>query len=197
MKATGLILASAIATAAAIGSASCTGRGSNDAVPKPEAWPRIELPGENYKAHTIGHATLHFNAEASVSTERNDGSATWITVRYPQFRNAAVYLTLTSAQASEIAGILANRRERMELNAGGATTVITELTSAGGWHCELAETRTSLTTPLQLLATDSTSVLSGTFYLDLPAGSSADSISPVVKAVSNDLLHLLKNCANE
>ncbi len=70
-----------------------------------------------------------------------------------------------------------NRRERMELNSGGATTVITELTSAGNWHCELAETRTSLTTPVQLLATDSASVLSGAFYLDLPAGSSPDSIA--------------------
>ncbi len=41
--------------------------------------------------------------------------------------------------------------------------------------------------------TDSASVLSGAFYLDLPAGSSPDSIAPIVRTVRDDMLYLLKN----
>lgn len=134
-----------------------------------------------------------FNSDANVSMQQKADASWWITVTYPQFSNATLYLTLSPVSRRETSAIMDNRRERMELNSGGATTVITELTSAGNWHCELAETRTSLTTPVQLLATASASVLSGAFYLDLPAGSSPDSIAPIVRTVRDDMLYLLKN----
>lgn len=192
-KALGHISCLIISLTAAIAADSCTGAGNDSAVPKPEGWPRIELPGRNHRIHTIGPAGLMFNSDAAVSMQQKDDSSWWITVTYPQFRNAALYLTLSPTDRQETSSIMDNRRERMELNSGGATTVITELTSAGNWHCELAETRSSLTTPVQLLATDSASVLSGAFYLDLPAGSSPDSIAPMIKAVRDDMLFLLKN----
>ncbi len=92
-----------------------------------------------------------FNSDADVSMQQKADASWWITVTYPQFSNATLYLTLSPVSRRETSAIMDNRRERMELNSGGATTVITELTSAGNWHCELAETRTSLTTPCSFL----------------------------------------------
>ena len=192
-KALGHISCLIISITAAIAADSCSGAENDSAVPKPEGWPRIELPGRNHSIHTAGPATLMFNSDADVSMQQKADASWWITVTYPQFSNATLYLTLSPVSRRETSAIMDNRRERMELNSGGATTVITELTSAGNWHCELAETRTSLTTPVQLLATDSASVLSGAFYLDLPAGSSPDSIAPIVRTVRDDMLYLLKN----
>lgn len=197
MRSIGQILSLLICLLAVAIADSCTERGRNDAVPKPEGWPRISMPGDSYSTYTVGPVRLGFNSDAAVSIDRKDGDSWWITVTYPQFRNATLYLTLSSTPPAELGDALANRRERMELNAGGATTVLTELTSAGNWHCELAETGTSLTTPVQLLATDSAHILSGAFYLNLPPGSSADSIAPVVRAVRDDMIHLLKTCTNE
>lgn len=197
MKAIGQILSLLICLLAVAIADSCTERGRGDAVPKPEGWPRLTLPGNSYTAHAVGPARLCFNSEATVGIDRKADTSWWITVTYPQFRNATLYLTLSATSPAEFENALGNRRERMELNAGGATTILTELTSAGNWHCELAETVTSLTTPLQLLATDSANILSGAFYLNLPPGSSPDSIAPMVRTVRDDMLYLLKNCADE
>ena len=81
----------------------------------------------------------------------------------------------------------------MELNSGGAMTELTELTSDGGWQCLLAMTRSSLTTPLQILAHDGKNVISGTLYFNFPPATSPDSISPIVDAVNRDLIHTLKH----
>lgn len=197
MKAIGQILSLLICLLAVAIADSCTEQGHGNAVPKPEGWPRLTLPDNSYTARTVGPARLCFNSEATIGIDRKDDASWWITVTYPQFRNATLYLTLSATSPAEFEKKLGNRRERMELNAGTATTIITELTSAGNWHCELAETVTSLTTPVQLLATDSINILSGAFYLNLPPGSSPDSIAPMVRAVRDDMLYLLKNCADE
>lgn len=191
MKTAGI--ATGIALLTLISISSCGSRQDQGSVPKPEAWPRIELPSTDYQTYAIGPAELQFNSSVQVETERKDNKNWWITARYPQYRTVAIYLTLSDEDTKNISQVIDNRRERMELNAGGATTIVTELTSAGGWHCELTETRTSLTTPIQLLATDSTTVLSGALYLNLPADTSVDSIAPIIGAVRDDMLFLLKN----
>lgn len=96
--------------------------------------------------------------------------------------------------ADELAKAIDNRHERMALNTGGASTELTQLVSDGGWECELALTRSSVTTPVQILAHDSRGrVLSGTLYLSLPAETPADSVAPVVMAVGRDLTETLKH----
>ena len=81
----------------------------------------------------------------------------------------------------------------MELNTGGAVTELTELTSDGGWEGLLAVTRSSLTTPVQLLAHDGNKVLSGVLYFNFPADTPADSVAPIVKTVRRDMIHALKH----
>ena len=72
-------------------------------------------------------------------------------------------------------------------------TELTELTSDGGWQCLLAMTRSSLTTPLQILAHDGKNVISGALYFNFSPSTSPDSVSPIVDAVNRDLIHTLKH----
>lgn len=171
---------------------SCTPRGG-DTVPKPEGWPRIEVPAEHYTDHRFQSVSLQLNSSAAVSARDKDG-ATWIDISYPSFDGSHIYLTLTPATSLEaLAETLDNRRERMELNSGGAVTELTGLTSDGGWECTMTVTRSSLTTPVQIIANDGRNVLSGALYLNFAPGTPADSVSPIVSTVRRDLIHALKH----
>lgn len=166
---------------------------SNAPVPKPDAWPRIGIPPEEYTVHQFNKVSFPLNSEATVTSREKDGGV-WIDISYPTFHNTRLYLTLLQATSSEnLTEILDNRRERMELNSGGAVTEITELTSEGGWECMLALTHSSVTTPLQILAHDGRNVISGSLYFNFPPSTNPDSVSPIVDAVNRDLIHTLKN----
>lgn len=180
-----MVLAAAVACS--------NGDSSNSAVPKPDAWPRIETPAEDYTVHEFNSVSIPLNSAATVTSREKDGGV-WIDISYPTFHNTRLYLTLLPAASSEnLAEILDNRRERMELNSGGAMTELTELTSDGGWQCLLAMTRSSLTTPLQILAHDGNNVISGALYFNFPPSTNPDSVSPIVDAVNRDLIHTLKH----
>ncbi|MCM1076706.1 MAG: hypothetical protein NC411_05035 [Bacteroides sp.] len=189
------LLIPVILTVVLLSCGSCSnGREEAGAVPKPEAWPRIEVPAEVYVADTVGDVELRLNAVARSMIRSNGGEGVWIDVTYPGFGDARLYLTVLSVNSdARLDEVVANRRERMELNSGGAVTELTELTSDGGWSGELAVTRSSLTTPVQMLAYDGRHIVTGVFYLNLPVGASADSVAPIVGAVSRDLVHTLKH----
>lgn len=180
--------------AVALISWSCSGPADgNQAVPKPEAWPRIEIPAEEYSIRTFNDTAIPFNTSANVDSQNKDGGI-WIDVTYPTFANARLYLTLLPVtDRQELTEAIENRRERMELNTGGAVTELTELTSDGDWEGLLAVTRSSLTTPVQLLAHDGRHLLSGALYFNFPPETSADSVAPIVRTVRRDMLHALKH----
>ncbi|MCM1355944.1 MAG: hypothetical protein NC212_06025 [Staphylococcus sp.] len=172
---------------------SCGG-GQQSPVPKPEGWPRIEMPAPEFTLHRHDGVELLFNSNATVNARR-EGEAMWIDVRYPNAAGGQIFLSLTKADGTDaLQAAIDNRHERMALNSGGASTELTELVSEGGWVCELAVTRSSVTTPVQILAYDREGhILSGALYFNLPAGAAADSISPVVRAVGRDLTETLKH----
>ena len=175
--------------------ASCTrGGDTSNAVPKPEGWPRIEIPQESYTINEINGVELAINSAANVETRENKDGGTWLDIIYPTFGNTRLYLTLLTVDGEkELADVIANRSERMELNSGGAVTELTELTSEGGWDGRLAVTRSSLTTPVQMLAHDGRHVVAGVLYLNFPPATQPDSVAPIVTAVRRDLLHILKH----
>lgn len=187
-----LILAAVLAGAVV---ASCThGGDTSNAVPKPEGWPRVEIPAESYTINEIDGIEVAINSAATVDSRKNDDGGTWLDITYPSFGNSRLYLTLlTAADGNELKSILENRSERMELNSGGAITELIELTSDGGWDGRLAVTRSSLTTPVQMLAHDGRHVVTGALYLNFPPSTQPDSIAPIVTAVSRDLLHTIKH----
>lgn len=190
--------ASVVASAAIAGliimSATASCRRGKATMPKPEAYPRIEMPDSSFHPVKAGglELTLNRGAETTV-TERTDGG-TWITISYPTGIDAKVYLTLTPAAGSETTDtIIANRRERMSLNLSGSEAIATTLTSRSGWECEMLTSNSALSTPVQILASDGHRVISGALYLDIPASTAADSVAPVIDAIDRDMLTLLKN----
>ncbi len=171
----------------------CVSDNSEHPIPKPEGWPRIDTPEANYSVHDCSGIKLLFNSEAKVEIEdKNNGC--WINVSYPTFHNAHIYLSLTAIEKKRLSDILKNRRERMELNTSGAATVLSELVSGNGeWNCELASTRSSLTTPIQILAYNPNYVLSGALYLNLQHDATPDSVAPIVNTIERDMFVTLKN----
>lgn len=189
------LLHAAIAATLILLPAGC-GRRETAPVPKPEGWPRIEMPAPEFTAVESGGTELLFNSDARVeSREADGGGGRWFDVTYPGVHGARIYLSLTAVgDTAELEKALSNRRERMELNTAGARTEITQLRSEAGWECVIALTRSSVTTPVQLLAHDGRSrMLSGALYLNLPPDARPDSIAPVVLAISRDLTEMLKH----
>lgn len=177
-------------------------------IPKPEGHPRIEIPAPLYTLTHIDGIALHLNSAAIVSHRPSSAthtstshptaipspSATWLDVTYPTFPGSRIYLTLLPiATPAEMDAAIANRIERMQLNAGSNPTELIELTSDGGWQCRIAVTRSSLTTPIQILARSNSRLLTGALYLNYPPQTQPDSVAPIVDTVRRDLIHTLKH----
>lgn len=180
---------------AALAIASSCSRAEEKAYPKPEGWPRIEMPAADYRVCDLGGVELLVNSAAKVETRDSKEGSVWADVSYPGIKEGKIYLSITDTGGAEaLAEAVDNRHERMELNSGGALTELTQLRSEGGWTCEIVLTRGSLTTPVQILAHDGERrLVSGALYLNLPPGTSPDSIAPVVKAVNRDLTEAMKH----
>ena len=93
-----------------------------------------------------------------------------------------MYVTVLRASGYELERTLANRRERMALNAGDGLTELTELTGAGSFEGEITVTPVGTITPVQFLSHDGAFAVSGAFCIDRPT-ESADSLRPVVDAM--------------
>lgn len=166
-------------------------------VPRPQAYPRIEFPDSVYVPVEVGGVTMLFN-DATEIHESPSGAmkGAWIDVRYKCLTTPELYLTLTQSDDSvELDLALDNRRERMALNLGQDSAELVELTSRGGWNCQLVVARASATTPVQLLAWKDGAMLSGALVVNVPDSLRADPayIAPVVEGVERDMLTLLKN----
>lgn len=169
------------------------GQPDNAAVPKPVAYPRVDVPDSAYVGVDTLGVTLKVNSEADVSVAPSDNGA-WINIGYDTFGAPEVYLTLTRCGDGEVERVLANRRERMALNLGGQRHELVELTTPSGWQCEMAVARGSFTTPVQLLARNSRAVLSGAAVVVFPDSLSPDpeALAPVVDFLVRDMLVMLK-----
>lgn len=181
-----LPIAAAALTALAAG---CSRAGSDAAaVPKPDAWPRLEAYPEHYGPGVGGFA---INDSATVTP---GDSAGWYVVGYPRYGTARLYLTFTDADPGRLPQIIDNRTERMALNSGGARSELTELTSEGGFDCRVMLTPAGTVTPLQFLAVGRGGrVVSGALFVDGAAQADPDSFAPLVAAVERDVIHSLKH----
>ncbi|MEZ3559385.1 MAG: hypothetical protein K1V86_07970 [Duncaniella sp.] len=185
-------------TALLLLTAACGGGGSDEVVPRPVAWPRIEMPDSSYADVHARGLRLRVNKSADVDVSPAE-SGTWIDVGYNVIGSPRLYLTLTECGDGETGAVLANRRERVMLNLGGQRCEVLEFATPAGWECALVVARGSMTTPVQLLAHDRDRVLSGALTLSLPDSLAADPamIAPVVDAVERDMTVLLKGLDDE
>lgn len=169
-----------------------SGGDSRTAVPKPEAWPRVEVYPPDYQP--LANAPLHFEANRALQPLPSEHPGWWFSMAYPRY-GATLFITFTKAGSyDEQQQIVANRLERMQMNAGSASSQLTRLTSEGGFDAQLLTTRHGSSTPVQLLAVGDGWVVSGAVALSNPADiTRPDSLAPVIDAVEADLLHALKH----
>lgn len=173
--------------------AACGSRGDNQVVPRPVAYPRVEIPDSAYKTVHVGALNLLVNGAARVKVTPVEEGA-WVDVSYPVFSSPRMCLTLTECGPERLGAVIANRSERERLNLGGQRYELTELTVPGGWECTMSVARGSMTTPVQILAHDGSRVLSGALVLSVPDSLMTDpaAVRPVVDAVARDMIVMLK-----
>lgn len=162
----------------------CSDSRRQPAVPRPQAWPRVEVYPPSY--HPVNG--LMVNDSARVEAGSAEG---WFDIVYPAY-NARINCTLTSAASTAgLTEAIENRLERLERNAAGAEGELTELTSEGGIGCMMIVAPAAVATPVQFLATDSVSrLLSGTVVFS-SRELKPDSVAPAVEAIERDVLYLL------
>lgn len=158
---------------------SCRDGGSGDgAVPRRYAYPRVEMPDSATRTYGIGPVAAHISAVAKVSRD-NDR---WLTAAYPSL-GATLYLS--AMQTPDLPEAVANRRQRISLNLGGAVARTEHYTSADGFDIEKVVCADGVATPVQFIATRADVLVSGSFVISgavLPA----DSLRPVVDILEKE-----------
>lgn len=172
--------AGAITAALLLLTAGCGGRPA--ATPRQHAYPRVNLYPESYSPVELPAAPVMPLVNDSARIEIL--SPEWFDIIYPAY-GVRVNCTL-SAYAPDV---IANRRERMKRNLGGATAEAAYLPAG-----IVVVAPGALRTPVQLLATDSVGwVLSGVAVSNFPPGAPADSVAPVINALAKDLTILVNS----
>lgn len=170
---------------------SCTGKDERP-VPKPEAYPRIALYDTAYTVVKNLPVVFEINDSAKFAgpRQREDGTV-WLDVAYPAY-HGVLNLTFTSVGDSlRRDEVMANRVERMSLNLAGHLAEEITLESPGGFRTLILVSRSPSLIPVQILSVGSRWAVSGAFtFTRLP--DSADSVRPVIDAVTDDLIHAAK-----
>ncbi len=195
-----LIVAAIILTLTAI-SSSCSGSESNTdrpaAVPRPTAYPRIDLYDTVMKpVDAVLPLVWLANSQATVTLpQRNvsdDGSTRWLNIEYPRY-GVIMYCTFIDVDPSRLQAELDNRIERISLNIGSNRTEVLEINTPSGFSSRLLVTPHGSVTPVQFLTTDlNRRIISGAAFLkSAPPAGAADSIAPIVNALRDDMIRTL------
>ena len=159
-------------------------------IPRRYAYPRIDTYPANYHA-VAGVATrLCVNDSARITTSRTDSGNTWIDVAYPRYNAIIRYTLVTTADSAKLAGVIANRVERIDIDTAGHNPKV--ITSASTVDSDII-TSVILTpevavTPIHILATDSsTFLLSG--VVEMSEETDAEERQPIVDALTEDILY--------
>lgn len=182
-----IMLTSSVLVMLAVAMAGCSG--GDTSIPKPTAFPRVAVFEKNYSA--VDSLPLRFEVNNATTVKRP--RPLWLNIEYQPY-GATVFITLTQAGTSEIAGVLDNRHERMMLNVNDKATANSTKIDNGSFTSILIRSSETVATPLQFISTDRLKwVVSGTvFFNDVSPGASIDSLAPMVATIERDLLHALK-----
>ena len=180
----------------------CTGGDWKDAnYPRPYAYPRLQLYDSTYTAALL-RLPIHYEHNAG-ATLRHTGdtlstTAEWFDIVYPT-TGAVIYTTVSRAPGREaVAEMVANRRKRMELNAGDRPTQWSELHSLdGNFDALIAVTRSGSLTPVQYLATDGKEwvVSATTHFPNLTTAPPNDSLTPAIEMLERDIIPAIRTLA--
>ncbi len=172
-----------------LAAASCGGRDSYTPVPLPEAYPRVNVADSVFTPVDISGLRLDVNSTSDTASI----SENWLDIRYPAYGGTLHVSVNDHSSDSGINKAIANRRQRVALNLGGAPAVTDNFMSlSGDFACEMIVSPEGGVTPVQFIASDGRLLVSGTFALSRPSANT-DSIAPVVKAVERDVRRMLEN----
>lgn len=177
--------------------AACTHSGHSAApVPRPTAYPRMEIPDSEYVCVDAAGTGILVNGNARTGVKPHGDSCVWIDVDYGVFASPKMHLTLTICPPGKTGSVTDNRHERMRLNLGGRRHELTEFYTPSGWICEMTVAKNSPTTPIQILASNNDGrVLSGAMVLHTPDSLAGDpeAVAPIIDAVTRDMTVMMKN----
>lgn len=162
------------------------GHSRHNAVPRPQAYARLQLYDSVYAA--VDSLPLHWemNAATLSSIRRNAPANVWLDIDYPLYQGVANITFIHLPDSAEMARTVANRTERMALNLGGNPAEEYSFATEAGFAVSLLEARAAV--PVQFIAVGRQWVVSGTFTF-CHAPQSYDSVMPVVRAVTADFIH--------
>ena len=165
---------------------SCGG-GERTAVPRPKAFPRINLYEAEYVQDTVNGLTLSVNSSAL----REHPAENQLTVHYPAY-GLNLYVTVLHPEARNMESLVAGRMQRMELDMG--SDLVTETAENSQYRRILGQARSEITpTPYEFLvcAPGPTLVWGAAAWTGIPQN--ADSVAPAAHAVLDDIRRLLND----
>lgn len=175
--------------------------GQNDAdtppTPRPKAWPRINTYPEVYTTNNTLSIPLSVNSGTTThSVNTGNANSEALDIVYPRYR-ATINLTLLKPRhGSDFAlkKAIDSRLERINLNLGTSQASVVSQTNQNGINTLLVKSLSAIPTPLQILATDSsTFLLSATVFIPFrPSVGATDSLAPVIESLNKDLTHMLE-----
>lgn len=140
----------------------------------------------------LGPISLSIPQGAEATTADGPKGSQWLTVVYPRW-GAEAHYTLTPVNASTRNAVIANRRQRMTLNAGDIPTNTEPLTSP--WPGALITAQVPSPLPVQWLSPGQGYVLSGAAFMPgVTHDAPADSLMPVINLLASDIHTTITSC---
>lgn len=164
-------------------------RGEVAPVPRRTAYPRVELLPQSYAVPQGLPVDFAVNSGARAEVGSQADGSVWLTVSYPGY-GATVYLTFTPVTASTADEVVANRAHRMALNLGAAAAESYSFATRSGMQATVLQAPTAPGAAVQALAVGEKWVISASTVFPAAA---ADSIAPLVQAVTDDLITAIKD----
>ncbi|MGN0220473.1 MAG: hypothetical protein ACI4AX_09360 [Muribaculaceae bacterium] len=171
-----------VITLAATCATACGGH-DDTATPRRRAYQRIEAYAPEYTAVDSLPVRLLVNSSATVSRPRRD----WVNVSYPRY-NATIFISVTETDSGNIDDVIANRIERIALNAGDVRVDALDIDN-GRFSSTLYDAPAAVAMPLQFVATDGKSLVvsASVFFDNADRITSLDSVAPAIEAIRRDL----------
>ncbi len=161
------------------------------AVPRPPAYPRLQLYDTLYVDAGLpaGFVVNAGAAVADVTPEEKTGpeAPRWIDISYPVY-GAVMHCSFIPVDDASAEAVAANRYERMMMNLGDNFAEQTEIESPGGYRTQVVITAGPTMTPVQFLSCGRDWVINGALTFDREIHS-ADSVMPVLEAVRHDMIY--------
>lgn len=165
-------------------------------VPRPYAWPRVELYPDSLTEIRSVPVRWMANASALATVRPGNANPVWADIRYPAYQ-ATLYLTFIGCDRMTADSIIANRRQRIALNLGDTPATREMIGSPdGGFDGELVSATAASPAPIQFVSSGEGMVVTGTLFFDHKPVS-YDSVKPVVDALRSEMVRALKSLRYE